>query len=157
MGGGVFACTFHFPCSHMTEDISLIPKANCPSVWEPVPFPLFHHGTTKHTRGLIRNWAIKPSPAIVFGETSGSLLVVASLLRFSEVINMSVFGLDGAPLGNLTKLTSVFWGHGSVHLKDFVVMAKFSHLRAQCEIHESVMHTGLEKRTWCATWNVNCF
>lgn len=44
-GGGGVVClhflTFHSPFSHMTEDITLIPKANCPLVWEPVAFPLF--------------------------------------------------------------------------------------------------------------------
>lgn len=90
-GGGVvclYLFTFHSPFSHMTQDISLIPKANCPLVWEPVAFPLFfHHGTAMRTYSLIRSGAIKPLVLIVFGETSGRLLVVPSLLRFSGIIN----------------------------------------------------------------------
>lgn len=108
------------------------------------------------THSLIRSGAIKPLALIVFGETSGSLLVVPSLLRFSGVINTPAARIPlGSPccilpLGNLTKLPRT-WLHSCPSLMPAgisLTLAKFSHLQAQCEIHESVMQMGLEERTW---------
>ncbi len=121
-GVGCLLALSHFSLSfsHMTKDISLIPKANCPLVWEPAAFPLFYHGTAMRTQSLIRSGAIKKLALIVFRETSGSLLVVPSLLSFSGVINTPVvripLGSKGwiIPLGNLTKLLIGSWGHGSI-------------------------------------------
>lgn len=92
-GGGCLLVPSHFSLSFFPHDTGHQPNPKGKlslGVGTSGVSPFFHHGTAMRTYSLIRSGAIKPLVLIVFGETSGRLLVVPSLLRFSGIINTPV-------------------------------------------------------------------